>query len=260
MPLLEVAVDSIPDALLAERAGANRIELCSNLAEGGTTPSAGSMRAAVARLRIPVFAMIRPRGGDFLYDAMEIEVMLRDIEMAKQCGVHGIVSGALQPNGGIDEEGTEALVEAAAPLPLTFHRAFDQTRQVSESLDTCLALGVARVLTSAGRATALEGVDGLRELARRAGSRLTIVGGGGIRASHLVQLVERTGLREFHLGPRKRTSTTMRVHGQVDAWQEWTVLDEAGVREACAVAASVSIFGHDVPPAFTRRAGSESTP
>ncbi|MCC7324914.1 MAG: copper homeostasis protein CutC, partial [Gemmatimonadaceae bacterium] len=126
--LVEACVDSVQGAIAAEHAGAGRLELCANLVEGGTTPSGGMMRAVLRCVGIPVFAIVRPRGGDFLYDAADIEVMLRDIEFAKSCDIHGIVSGALNPNGTIDEDGTSALLEAAHPLPFTFHRAFDVTR------------------------------------------------------------------------------------------------------------------------------------
>lgn len=232
--LLEVAVDSLPDALAAEAAGAHRIELCAALGEGGTTPSAGAMRTAVARLGIPVFAMIRPRGGDFLYSATEIEVMLRDVENAKQAGVHGIVSGALHPNGVIDEEATQALVEAADPLPFTFHRAFDQVRNLTEALDTCLGLGVRRVLTSGGAAAAKEGAETIAALVRRGHPHLTIVGGGGVRAEHVAELARATGAVEFHLGPRRTMTSGMRVAGAVHAWREWTALDTEAVRAAVA--------------------------
>jgi copper homeostasis protein len=238
--LIEVAVDTVPDAILAAASGAGRIELCANLAEGGTTPSAGAMRAAVARVEVPVFVMVRPRGGDFLYNAVEIDVMLRDIELAKQCGVHGIVSGALQPNGTIDEEGTEALIEAAAPLPFTFHRAFDQARNLNEALDTCLGLGVTRVLTSGGRATAMEGAGVLRELVRRTGGRLTVLAGGGVRAGHIPTLVAQAGVHELHLGPRQAMASQMKSAGSVGAWREWQGLNAEEVTAAVLEARSDS--------------------
>jgi copper homeostasis protein len=233
--ILEVAVDTVSDALLAEEAGAQRIELCADLATGGATPSAGAMRAAVARLGIPVVVMVRPRPGDFLYSATDIEVMLRDIELAKQCGVAGIVSGALQPNGVIDEEGTEALLEASSPLPFTFHRAIDQSRNVLEAVDRCVALGVSRVLTSGGASTARAGADVLRELRERTAGRLTIVGGGGLRADHLGTFLRETGLTEVHIGPRRLAKTTMRAGGELASWREWPCLDPDAVRGAAEV-------------------------
>ena len=230
--LFESCIDSVSDAVAAERVGAGRVELCANLLEGGTTPSVGMMRAVVAKARIPVFAIIRPRGGDFLYSADEIEVMLRDIEAAKGAGVHGIVGGALHPNGAVDEDGTEALLEAAAPLPFTFHRAFDMTRDHDEALDACMALGVPRILTSGGSATALQAADTLRRLRLRAGERLIVMAGGGVRASNVRDLVQRTGVQEVHLGPRRQVASTMRVKAGTariakapgDGW-DWEELD-----------------------------------
>lgn len=230
--LVEACVDSVADVIAAERVGAQRVELCASLLEGGTTPSIGMIRAAVARGRLAVFPIIRARGGDFLYSADEIEVMLRDIEAAKAAGAHGIVAGALHPNGMIDEDGTEALLEAAAPLPFTFHRAFDQTRDVDEALDACMALGVARILTSGGAAAAIEGADTLRRLRTKAGERLIVMAGGGVRADHARQLVERSGVHEMHLGPRRQATSAMKVragHARIgtraDDGRTWQELD-----------------------------------
>ena len=208
--LIEACIDSIGDALAAERAGAGRLELCANLLEGGTTPSAGLIRSVVAHVGIPVFVMIRPRGGDFLFSAAEIEVMLRDIESARASGAQGIVSGALHANGTIDEAGTEVLLEATAPLPFTCHRAFDMTRDLDESLDVLMALGAAKVLTSGGAPTAIDGVSALTRLRERAGRRLAIVAGGGVRAAHIAALANETGIREFHIGARRRVESRMR--------------------------------------------------
>lgn len=237
--LFEVAIESVADALAAERAGAGRLELCANLRDGGTTPSAGMLRAVMARVHLPMHAIIRPRAGDFLYAAEEVEVMLRDIEAAKGCGVQGIVGGALHANGTIDEDGTEALLEAAAPLPFTFHRAFDLTRDLDESLDTLMALGAARVLTSGGRATALEGRDVIRRLVQRARSHLVVMAGGGVRADHVVQLVAHSGVTEVHLGPRRPVADAMRfdnpgvrVEKGREAGSTATELDDAEVAAA----------------------------
>jgi copper homeostasis protein len=197
--LVEACVDSVQGAIAAERAGARRLELCANLVEGGTTPSGGMMRAVHRCVGIPVFAIVRPRGGDFLYDAADIEVMLRDIEFAKSCDVHGIVSGALNPNGTIDEDGTSALIEAAHPLPFTFHRAVDVTRDLDESLDALQALGVQRVLTSGGAATAMGGVERIARLVRRGGERIVVMAGGGVRRDNVAAIVAATHVKEVHL-------------------------------------------------------------
>lgn len=207
--LVEACVDSVQGAIAAERAGARRLELCANLVEGGTTPSGGMMRAVHRCVGIPVFAIVRPRGGDFLYDAADIEVMLRDIEFAKSCDVHGIVSGALNPNGTIDEDGTSALTEAAHPLPFTFHRAFDVTRDLDESLDALQALGVHRVLTSGGAATALEGAERIARLVRRGGDRIVVMAGGGVRRDNAAAVVAATHVREVHLRAARRMDGRM---------------------------------------------------
>ena len=210
MPILvEACVDSVQGAIAAERAGARRLELCANLVEGGTTPSAGMMSAVHRCVGIPVFAIVRPRGGDFLYDAADIEVMLRDIEFAKSCDIHGIVSGALNPNGTIDEDGTSALLEAAHPLPFTFHRAFDVTRDLDESLDALQALGAHRVLTSGGAPTAPEGVEMIARLVRRGGDRIVVMAGGGVRHGNAAQVVKGTKVKEVHLRGSRRLEGRM---------------------------------------------------
>jgi copper homeostasis protein len=144
--LIEACVDSVPSALAAEAGGAGRVELCDNMIEGGTGPSAGTIEEAKARLRIPVFVMIRPRGGDFLYSDVEYDVMRRDIAHARALGVDGVVLGLRDRDGNVDVARTRALVDAARPLPVTFHRAFDVARDPDRALDALLGLGVERVL------------------------------------------------------------------------------------------------------------------
>lgn len=237
--IVEACVDSVQGALAAERAGAERLELCANLIEGGTTPSAGMMRASVRCTRLPVFVMVRPRGGDFVYDAAEIEVMLRDVEGAKGCEVHGVVSGALNPNGTIDEDGTAALIEAAHPLPFTFHRAFDFTRDLDQSLDTLQALGVQRVLTSGAGATAFDGSAAIARLVRRAGTRLIVMAGGGVRVDNAARVVEATGVGELHMRGATRIESRMThratapsISGAYDGdHYAWSGTDEQAIRK-----------------------------
>ena len=240
--LVEACVDSVRGALAAERAGAGRLELCANLVEGGTTPSAGMLRATARCTRLPVFAMVRPRGGDFVYDAAEIEVMLRDVEAAQGCDAHGIVSGALNPDGTIDEDGTAALIEAAHPLPFTFHRAFDLTRDLDESLDTLQALGVQRVLTSGGAPTAAEGCEVLARLVRRAGSRIVVMAGGGIRAGNVERVVREGGVTEVHMRGAMRVESRMTHRAAATiarAYQPddyaWNATDEEAIRDVVQV-------------------------
>jgi copper homeostasis protein len=197
--LIEACVDSVPSAMAAEAGGAGRVELCDNLIEGGTTPSAGTIAECRARLRIPIFAMIRPRGGDFLYTDVEYAIMRRDIAHARSLGADGVVLGLLRPDGSVDVERTRALVEAARPLPVTFHRALDVARDADQALDALIALGVDRVLTSGQAATAPEGAAVIARLVRRAAGRIGILPGCGIDETNVRRLVADTGAREVHV-------------------------------------------------------------
>ena len=158
MTLVEAAVETLDSALAAERAGADRIELCDNLGEGGTTPDGGLVAAIVERIRLPVFVLIRPRAGDFFYSESEFDVMIRDIELTRTMGSAGIVTGVLDANGGVDVKRTRALVKAAGGLPVTFHRAIDAAADLPVALENAIEAGASRVLTSGGATTAREGV------------------------------------------------------------------------------------------------------
>lgn len=197
--LLEACVDSVESALAAEAAGAARIELCSNLTEGGCTPSSGCLELVRESLNIPVFAMVRPRGGDFCYSKHELAVMKRDIEHFRQLGVDGIVSGVLLSNHDIDAHRTLELREIARPLPFTFHRAFDLTPDARQALELLVELGCKRILTAGQAPTAHSGMLSLRSLQALAAGRISIVAAGGIRADHVRQLLETTGITEFHV-------------------------------------------------------------
>jgi copper homeostasis protein len=198
--LVEVYIGDVESALAAQAGGAARIELCDNLPEGGTTPSAGVIELARRALTIAINVMIRPRGGDFCYSALEFEVMQRDIDLARQLGVDGVVLGLLNPNGTVDAARTAALIDRARPLSVTFHRAFDMTRDPVETLDTLITLGVDRILTSGYRATAEEGLDTIAQLHRAAAGRVIIMAGGGVNAGNARRIVEATGITEIHLG------------------------------------------------------------
>ena len=198
--LVEAAVESAEAAITAARCGAERIELCANLSEGGTTPSAGTIELAVARAGVPVFVMIRPRGGDFLYSAVELDVMERDIAAARSAGAHGIVTGALRSDGTVDVERLRALVETARPLEVTFHRAIDLARDLGEALEALVGCGVSRVLTSGGKPRAADAIPELAALVRQAGDRIVVMPGGGINPANALRLVDETGAREIHVG------------------------------------------------------------
>jgi len=208
--LVEACVDTVGSALAAQAGGAGRVELCANLVEGGTTPSLGAIALARERLGVPLFVIIRPRGGDFLYDADEVDVMRRDVGLARQLGADGVVLGALTPDGRVADVVTRALVDAARPMQATFHRAFDAARDPAEALDALLALGVDRVLTSGGAASALEGAAALAALVRRAGGRLAVLAGGGVTAANVGRVVAASGVREVHVRGAARVESAMR--------------------------------------------------
>ena len=197
-PVLEIAADALGSALAAQDGGADRIELCANLSDGGTTPSHGTLAVTRDRVRIPVYVLIRPRAGDFCYDAAELEVMLRDIETCVTLGCDGVVIGALDADGDVDETTCRALIAAAASLGVTFHRAFDAARDQTRALETIIALGCERVLTSGGEASALAGAERIATFVQQAGSRLHVMAGAGIDAGNVRDVALRSTAREFH--------------------------------------------------------------
>lgn len=210
---LEICVESIASALQAEEGGADRIELCDNLAQGGITPSAGKIAQAKRLLHIPVMVLIRPRKGDFLYSDLEFELMLDDIARAKELGVDGIVSGVLNKDGSIDTVRTSWLVEAARPLPFTFHRAFDMSLNPQEAIGQLAHLGVSRILTSGLRPTALEGLEYFKTFAKLAGDKISIMVCGGLLPENIEPLLEIEGLHEFHAAVRHKVSSQMEFRG-----------------------------------------------
>jgi len=241
--LVEACVDSVESALAAARGGAHRIELCANLIEGGTTPSAGTLAVCNSRLTIPIFVLIRPRGGDFLYSTAELAVMLEDIRRAKQAGVQGIVTGALRADGDIDADRTRELIDAARPLQVTFHRAFDVSRDAGRALETLIALGVERVLTSGQAATAPEGAEVIAGLARQAAGRIVVLPGGGITVENVTTLVRATGVTEVHLtgAVTQRSGMTFRApevtigNAAPRSEYEWSVTDAERIRQVVAM-------------------------
>lgn len=196
--LFESCVDSLEAALASVAGGARRLELCARLDVGGTTPDPALVRAVVAAVPVPVFAMVRPRGGSFVYDDDEVAVMVRDVLAMRAAGAHGLVVGALTANGTIDERVMRRLSSHARPLPITCHKAFDATPDLPAALDTLMALGVDRVLTSGGRATAEAGTAMIAALVARGGAAITVVAGGQVRADSVGALVRQTGVTEVH--------------------------------------------------------------
>ncbi len=186
--------------MAAERGGAHRIEFCSNAREGGTTPSPELLREVRERVRLPIFSMVRPRGGNFFYSDAEFAAMQRDVDAAKEFGMDGIVLGLLKADGQVDVERTKQLIERARPLPVTYHRAFDECADLRMSLEDVIKTGATRLLTSGGKRTAPEALGMLGELVRIAGDRLTVMPGSGLHAGNIREAMQKTGASEYHAG------------------------------------------------------------
>lgn len=215
MAVIEIAVDSTESALAAEQGGAQRVELCSALREGGLTPSLGLVRTVRSACSIALFTIIRPRGSDFLYTADEFRTMQEDIRIMGQEGVNGVVFGLLTQNGHIDKERTRALVKLAHPMQVTFHRAIDMTADPERSLEDVIACGVQRVLTSGGAPTAWAGRKRLQSMVHQAAGRTTIVVGGGVRPATISRLIASTGATEFHSSMRRIMPSLMRYQARM---------------------------------------------
>jgi copper homeostasis protein len=195
---LEICLDSVESAVAAANGGAERIELCSALSEGGITPSAGMIRAVRAVVDIQLFVIIRPRGGNFVYSDHELDVMRRDIQELKGRGVNGVVLGVLTGEDVVDIDRTKELIELARPMQVTFHRAFDVCKNMDRALEDVISSGADRLLTSGGKTDAVKGMNMLAVLRQKAGDRIRIMAGGGIRISNVHNVALRTGIREIH--------------------------------------------------------------
>ncbi|MEI7964966.1 MAG: copper homeostasis protein CutC [Chitinophagaceae bacterium] len=207
--ILEVIGFNIDSCLKAQEAGANRIELCASPAEGGTTPSYGFIRAACEKLQIPVYPIIRPRGGDFIVTEEEFNIMLSDIRISKELGSRGVVIGMLQTNGSIDKQRCQILVEAAYPMGVTFHRAFDRVKDPMQALEDIIEIGCVRILSSGLQPTAMEGAETLYQLNQQSNGRIIIMPGSGVRSNNIVELAQKTGATEFHSSARINIASHM---------------------------------------------------
>ncbi len=214
IPILEICIDSVASAIAAEQGGAARVELCQNLFEGGTTPSVGTVCQTLERVGIKVNAIIRPRGGDFLYSDDEFAVMQHDIITLKEMGINGVVIGMLNADGTIDVERSSRLIELARPLEVTYHRAFDVTADPFRSLDDIIGLSAERLLTSGQEPSVLEGVELIAELVRRAGDDIIIMPGAGITEKNLLRIMRETGAKEFHVTGSAPVQSTMEFRNE----------------------------------------------
>lgn len=196
--IVEAAVETVEAALAAERAGADRLELCADLANGGTTPSLQLIGAVIAATALPVQVMVRPRAGNFVYTDTEIAQMIKDIELICARNPAGIVTGAITADRQVDAPNVMRLLSAASATPVTFHRAFDRLANPADALEPLIDLGVGRILTSGGASSAIEGIDQLAALVERASGRILILAGGGVRAHNVREIITRTRVREVH--------------------------------------------------------------
>jgi copper homeostasis protein len=234
---LEICVDSPQSALAAQRGGADRLELCASLFDGGTTPSAGMIATVRSLVKIDLFIMIRPRGGDFLYSSDEFGAMQRDIAMAKQLRTDGIAFGILKPDGTVDAARCRELLHHARPLKATFHRAFDMSRNLPQSLQDIISLGFDRVLTSGGEQKVHDAIPVVRHLREIASNRIALMVGSGIRSDNARELIAQTGVRELHASARHLEASPMqhrnekiRIGTLPDHEYQRAVVDEEEVR------------------------------
>ncbi len=237
--LVEACVDSVASALAAERGGARRLELCDNLFDGGTTPSAGMISAVKAAVAIPVVVIVRPRGGGFVYTHDEMGVMRLDIEAARMLGADGVAVGVLTRDARVDSDQLRVLVDAAGQLSVTFHRAFDLTQNREQALEALVQQRVSCVLTSGGAPSALEGVEAIASLVKRAAGQIRVMAGGGVREETVQEIVHRSGVAEVHVRGTRPALTRMsptrdsiRLRKALPADEgTWEETDERRIRE-----------------------------
>lgn len=213
--ILEVVVYNIESALLAQQGGADRIELCDNPGEGGTTPSYGTLEVVRKKLDIDVFVMIRPRGGDFHYSAEEFESMKTDIEQCKKSKVHGVVFGILNTDGTLDKKRCQELIDLARPMKVTCHRAFDMTHDCFQTLEDCIEVGFDRILTSGRHAKAIEGVSVIADLIQKANKRIAIMPGSGVNEENAATIIAKTGAKELHFSAMVQRDSPMEFKNQL---------------------------------------------
>jgi copper homeostasis protein len=230
--VLEICVDSLESARAAQSGGAQRIELCSSLLEGGITPSPGLIGAVRESLSIPVVAIVRPRGGDFYYSVDEFAVIKRDVAAIRNLGANGVALGVLLQDGRVDIERTRELVELARPMEVTFHRAIDWAPRMEEALEQVIETGADRILTSGGAQTAMEGIDRIAQIVARADGRIGVMVCGTVRKENIGEIARRTNAVEFHASLRKATRSAVTYSNPVLS------LSEPGVDEFALYAVS----------------------
>jgi len=236
--LLEICCYNLESALIAQKAGAHRIELCTDPADGGTTPAFGLIKTARKKLQIPLYPIIRARGGDFLFSEDEFEIMQNDVVLCRQSGCDGVVIGILQTNGKVDKARCRQLVELAYPMSVTFHRAFDWTVNPFEALEDIIDIGCERILSSGQQPDAIQGAELLADLVKQADHRIIIMPGGGVRAENIADLAHQSHSTEFH------SSASFKRKGNMEylnlAMQQEPVVVVADEREIKAMLAQLA--------------------
>jgi copper homeostasis protein len=247
---LELCIDSVESAIAAERGGAKRVELCSDLLEGGITPGAGLIASVRRRIAIGLYVMIRPRGGDFYYTDVEFEVMREEIAHARRLGADGVVLGLLDRQGRVDAARTRKLVELAAPLPVTFHRAIDMTPDLPAAFEDVLSTGATRILTSGGAPSATQGIIEIARMVGASSGRIAIMPGGGITPENIAVIAKATGASEFHSSARTafRSPVRFRKPGMAMGDLRNREYRRFNVREE-SVRALVDALAHELEPA-----------
>jgi copper homeostasis protein len=246
VPVLEICVDSVASAIIAEQGGAHRVELCDYLAGGGTTPSAGMIEVVRKSISIGLHVLIRPRRGDFLYSDAEFEIMRRDIQLCRELGADGVVLGMLTRDGSVDVGRTAELIALARPMSVTFHRAFDLCADPMKALDVLLQLNVHRLLTSGQQETALQGAGLIKELNERATGKLIIMPGGGVTPANVKELVIKTGVSEVHASVRKPIESDMLFRKNLPSMSNYKQVSEfeqlvANVEQVKAMSAALKV-------------------
>jgi copper homeostasis protein len=226
----ELCAETLQACLVAREGGANRIELCSALSEDGLTPSHGFIQAAVKQSGLPVYVLLRPRAGDFVYSDAEFALMREDLLHARTLGASGFALGVLHVDGTVDLERTRELVQLADPLEVTFHRAFDLTPSLDEALEGVVATGCRRVLTSGGERDVVPGSDSLARLVERAAGRVDIAAGGGLRLDNAASVARATQVRHFHGSVRRKAATVVSASGLAQSFTNEYVVESGDIR------------------------------
>ena len=241
---LEVCVDSVESAVAAGEGGAARVELCANVKEGGTTPSAGMIKLVRANISIGLNIMIRPRAGDFCYTDKEFAVMKEDVTLAKRLGADGVVFGMLRSDGSLDSDRLRTLLDLARPMSVTFHRAFDATADLPMALEEIVSLGINRVLTSGGQETALEGIEMIRRLVQQVRRRVQVMAGSGVNERNVGEIIKHGDVEEVHVMSAVSFLKRSRAGGQASFDKDIYVVDPKAVRRFVELGSS-SLFAMD---------------